>query len=226
MLLLSVYVVYKSFSSDKTYTDSKATIKLCNVVSEKYVEVIKPKKQEKDKVVPEVTNKKTEKLKKHKIKTKKIVKQKSVKKHKIEKTQTKEFVKTKSIDNNVSDEKVEITAAKKEVDCKVQKQNIQISKQEKEIKQKFIDDNMFIIAHLLQENLYYPRRARKRGITGVVLVKFSIDINGEVDSVKVEKSSNDILSRAAIKTIENLSGEFPKPKEKLVLSVPINYELK
>ena len=43
ILLSSVYVVYKSFSSDKTYTDNKATIKLCNVVSEKYVEVIKPK---------------------------------------------------------------------------------------------------------------------------------------------------------------------------------------
>jgi protein TonB len=78
---------------------------------------------------------------------------------------------------------------------------------------------------LLQENLYYPRRARKRGIIGEVLVKFKLSMDAKVYSIEVLSSKSDILSRAAIKTIEDLSGKFPKPNKELTLNVPINYTL-
>lgn len=90
---------------------------------------------------------------------------------------------------------------------------------------KYVDENLAKIAQLLQENLYYPRRAKKRGLEGEVVVKFKLSINAEVTELEVISSEHDILSRGAIKTIENLSSKFPKPKEELELSVPIYYKL-
>ena len=77
----------------------------------------------------------------------------------------------------------------------------------------------------MQDNLYYPRRARKKGITGEVMVKFTLGVDAIVSNVEVLKSEKEILSRAAIKTIQDLSGEFPKPDEALSISVPISYKL-
>ncbi|WP_457747482.1 TonB family protein [Sulfurimonas sp.] len=86
---------------------------------------------------------------------------------------------------------------------------------------RYIDE----IVKLLQENLYYPRRARKKGVEGEVSVRFSLDCNAKVSEVRVVSSSSELLSHAAVKTIEALSGEFPKPQEDLILTIPISYHL-
>lgn len=91
--------------------------------------------------------------------------------------------------------------------------------------EEYVEENLAKIIELLQENLYYPRRARKRGIEGEVVVSFKLSVNAQVSDVKVLSSQSDILSRGAIKTIEDLSFKFPKPKEDLDLSVPIYYKL-
>jgi protein TonB len=92
--------------------------------------------------------------------------------------------------------------------------------------EKYVDDNIQKIIELLQDNLHYPRQARKRGIEGEVLVSFRLSLNAKISLVKVISSESDILSRAAIETIENLSGKFPAPKENLTLTIPITYSLK
>lgn len=92
--------------------------------------------------------------------------------------------------------------------------------------QEYMDENIKQIVRLLSDNLYYPRSARKRGVVGEVVVKFSLATDATVSSVEVVSSKSEILSRSAIKTIENLSGDFPKPQEKLTIHVPIKYELK
>ena len=101
------------------------------------------------------------------------------------------------------------------------------SQEEKAIaqEQQYMDEHIKKIVRLLSENLYYPRSARKRGVVGEVLVKFCLSTDATVSAVEVISSQSDILSRAARKTIEDLSGEFPRPNEELILHVPINYEL-
>jgi protein TonB len=89
----------------------------------------------------------------------------------------------------------------------------------------YVKENLAEIIELLRENLYYPRRARKRGIEGEVIVSFKLSTTAEVSDVKVISSKNDILSRGAIRTIEDLSFKFPKPSEELDLKVPIFYKL-
>ena len=91
--------------------------------------------------------------------------------------------------------------------------------------EKYVDENLAKIVKLLQENLYYPRRARKRGVEGDLLVRFKLSPNAEVTDAEVLSSTSEVLSRGALKTINSLSLKFPKPKEKLILCVPIVYKL-
>jgi protein TonB len=91
--------------------------------------------------------------------------------------------------------------------------------------QRYMNRHLAEIAQLLQENLYYPRRARKRGIEGRVLVKFVLQTDAKVQEIEILSSEDEILSRGAIRTLEDLSGAFPKPDEKMTLTVPISYSL-
>ncbi len=102
------------------------------------------------------------------------------------------------------------------------------TQEEKAIAQEeqYMDEHIKEIVRLLSENLYYPRSARKRGVVGEVMVKFCLSRDAIVSDVEIISSKSEILSRAAKKTIEDLSGEFPKPPEELTLHVPIKYELK
>jgi protein TonB len=109
----------------------------------------------------------------------------------------------------------------KEKIVEAQDENKQVESSEDRYKNKYLAE----IAKLLQENLYYPRRVRKRGIEGKVIVKFTLTQDVEVINSEILLSSDEILSRGALRTLENLSGEFPKPDEKLTLTVPISYSL-
>lgn len=97
--------------------------------------------------------------------------------------------------------------------------------EQKKLSDEYIKVNTQKISQLLQENLYYPLSARKRNITGQVKVKFTLKTNAQAINIKVLESSSDILSRSAIKTIEDLSEKFPKPKEEIELVVNIDYNL-
>lgn len=97
--------------------------------------------------------------------------------------------------------------------------------EQKKLSDEYIKVNTQKISQLLQENLYYPLSARKRNITGQVKVKFTLKTNAQAINIKVVESSSDILSRSAIKTIEDLSEKFPKPKEEIELIVNIDYNL-
>ena len=89
----------------------------------------------------------------------------------------------------------------------------------------YIDENIAKIIALLKENLYYPRRARKRGIQGEVLVRFTLSSKAEVSNIEVLSSSSEVLSRGAIQTINNVNNILPKPKQEITFNIPISYIL-
>ena len=114
-----------------------------------------------------------------------------------------------------------------EVQTEVEEVQIEDSKtKELRLEKEYLDENIKKIITLLRDNLYYPRSARKRGVTGEVMVKFKLSVDATARDVEIISSPSDILSRAAKRTIEELSGEFPKPTEELILHVPISYSLK
>jgi protein TonB len=152
------------------------------------------------------------------LKKKNHIKRKTVlKKHKkiTKKIQKKESPITKTISKVITPTPVEReqkVETKQEIDTKIE--------------QNYIDENIAKIRELIKNNLYYPRRARKRHIVGNVVVKFTLSKDARVSSIVIIHSQHEILSRSAIKTIKDLSSTFPKPKKELIIQLPINYSLK
>ena len=210
LLLVAFFYTYRyvsSLSSEKD--DEKVCLKLTCVV-EKHVEHVKEKPAPK-KIIPKTIKPKVKKPKKEVVK--KIIQKPlivPVVKEIVEPEVEPEIVYVEEVEE-------ELTEA-----VPVEPQEEQEVPQE----ERYMDEHIREIVRLLSENLYYPRSARKRGVVGEVIVKFCLAKDATVSSIEVISSESKILSRAAKKTIEDLSGEFPKPPEELVLHVPIKYELK
>lgn len=163
---------------------------------------------------------------KKKIVPKKLEKKvfKKPKKKKIEKPQEIKKQKTIKIKEEIIEEEV-LEKTTEEIVEQVVEKAVTPSIIEKSPEKKYIDENLDKIIQLLQENLYYPRSARKRGIVGEVMVQFTLLRDASVENIIIISSKREILSRAAQRTIEDLSGEFPKPKETMILHIPIRYSL-
>ncbi|MFT7859844.1 MAG: energy transducer TonB [Sulfurimonas sp.] len=138
----------------------------------------------------------------------------------VEKTVPKEVVQNKTAESIVPHEELNTT---KDTHCKSE---VLAPEKTKNKQENYLSLHVNEIVALLQENLYYPRSARRRGIEGVVKVKFTLSKDAKISAIEVLESSHDILSRAATQTIENLEGKMPKPDEELTLTIPINYNLK
>ena len=220
-LLYAEYLPKKIAFKEKRICINLQSIKKesTNAVHKKvYQPVQKKKKRVYKKKNPKKLHKKAPKIvkKKQEIKKKKIVHVAEIKKKPEPKPVTQELQKEEE-PFIAQTQPLVVPVSNKEPDtqeCKsVDKEKV------------YIQNNLNEIVLLIKENLYYPRRARKRGIQGTIVVKFFLHKDGTVSHTQVISSKSDILSRAAMKTINNLSGKFPKPSEELTLSVPINYEL-
>ncbi|WP_428739217.1 TonB family protein [Sulfurimonas sp.] len=193
------------------------TINLSTVKIEK--PVVKPQK-EIVKTVEQV-KKPVQKKIKEPIVTPKVTKQKSVEKKEV-------------IEQKVVVQKEEINTTKPVVQNIVQKDDVDteceteviVQKSPEELSDKYLSLHVSEIVALLKENFYYPRRARKQGIEGVVTVKFTLSKDAKISNIEVLDSKYEILSNAAVETIQSLEDKLPKPDEELTLTIPIDYSLK
>ena len=90
---------------------------------------------------------------------------------------------------------------------------------------KYRSQNINTIRKLIVENLYYPRKARKRHIEGIVKVRFKLTQSGKITKIQILSDSPKILSKAAITTIENIEKLLPHPNEDIIITLPIVYKL-
>jgi protein TonB len=202
-----VAIVLNSYEREKK---SNKKIKKIQKISKKQKKSPKRKKsiKKEPKIKKHVVKKKESKIKKRLLK-KKESENKKIEEKKIEKS--------KPLQNKFKNilKKKESTPLLEQIEKPRAVSEAEIYKRE----------NFNYILELLQENLYYPRRARRRGVEGEVKVEFTLLPNGEIGECRVLSSSAEILSRAAVKTIENLSGKFVKPKKMIKITVPIKYSL-
>lgn len=227
-LLLSVWFFYSNNTKTEQETPPKIPLKLSMIEAASQTTAEHQTKEEVCIVKPQEKPKKAQESPKEE---KKII-QKKVEK-KVEKKEE-EKVDEKTLEEKVekSQQKVEITPQpQKSVSQEIRKETASEQKivspplEAKPYHQEYSELNAQKIVELLREHLYYPRSARQKGIVGVVKVRFTLDVDAKVYNITVVESSDEILSRAAIKTIEELSTKFPKPASKTTLTVPINYSL-
>lgn len=161
--------------------------------------------------------------------TRKIILQepKEVKKKVIKKRVEKRIIqKQKIVKNKIVKKKVEQKSKKIEATRTLQKTKVTKVSKQTESSKNYLKVNTKEISKLIEDNLYYPRSARKRKITGQVKIKFKLGLNSRVYDMKIVESSHEVLSRAAMKTLMDSSGKFPKPQKELMIIIPIDYKLK
>lgn len=159
---------------------------------------------------------------------KKIILQepKEVKKKVVKKRVDKKTIQKQKVKSKIVKKIVEQKTKKTEVSKTIQKTKTIKRSQQTESSKKYLNINTQEISKLIENNLYYPRSARKRKITGQVKIKFKLGLNSRVYDMQIVESSHEVLSRAAMKTLMDSSGKFPKPQKELMLTIPINYKLK
>lgn len=176
------------------------------IKEEKIVEVPKPeikkevKKETKEKVIKEVQKKKIvekKQITKKEIKDSENPKKESIVKEQIvqKHIQSEEIVKTKINDTSKIDDK------------KV-----------------YLDKHLIQIRNLINQNIKYPIRARKLSIQGVVLVKFKITPNGDIENITI-LDGHKFLQNATIEAINEASKSFPKTNQSIEIQIPIEYKL-
>lgn len=222
-LVLILFFAWKNIPTvKKVDCEDKISVELYNVIIEK--PVVKPVKKPQPKPKPKPVVKKVQKPKpkpKPIAKKVEVVKEIPVVKPEVIQEPIIEEVKEEPIVQEVA-HNVEVVE-EKPVEQEVYVEDA--AAKEVRLEKEYLQEHIAKIVQLLQDNLYYPRRARKRGTEGEVMVRFKLSKDAVAHSIEVLSSKSEILSRAAIKTIENLSGEFPKPEQELTLHVPINYSL-
>ncbi len=89
------------------------------------------------------------------------------------------------------------------------------------------------LAELLQaieSRKFYPKIAKRRGMEGVVKVRFVLQKDGRIEKIAVaEGSGYGVLDRAALKTVASIGAFKPIPealkKERWEIVVPIRYQI-
>lgn len=83
---------------------------------------------------------------------------------------------------------------------------------------------------LVQKSLYYPRNARKAGITGIVEIKVTFTASGEIKNFALNgKKHSALLGDAALKTMEQVRKDWRpllNPQKEQSVIIPVSFELK
>lgn len=88
------------------------------------------------------------------------------------------------------------------------------------------DDSDYSIASIISRYATYPNEALELGISGKVVVQFTLTPHGQIKDIKIKNSSgHKILDDAAIKTIKEISAKFPKPSRDTQIIAPISYKV-
>lgn len=87
-------------------------------------------------------------------------------------------------------------------------------------------EDFWIIAKLVRENLEYPYLARRLGHQGKIILSFILNPKGEVSELKILKSSGyDMLDSEALRAVNRVKTKFPKPQKTVVVTLPIVFQL-
>lgn len=96
-----------------------------------------------------------------------------------------------------------------------------------EVKPEFPNGNDGLVKYL-SENIKYPKKALKNGVTGKVFVQFVIDKTGKVTNVVAVRGVDKSLDKEAVRVIKSMPKWKPGMKDgnpvKVKYTIPINFK--
>ena len=79
------------------------------------------------------------------------------------------------------------------------------------------------------KNIKYPEKNRENGITGIVIVEFTITTEGNIEDVKVVKGVDPLLDNEAIRVVKLMPKWTPAEnkgeKVNMIYNLPIRFKL-
>ncbi len=85
------------------------------------------------------------------------------------------------------------------------------------------------LVRYLSTNIKYPKKARRQGISGKVVLKFIVDVDGSIQNITVEKSVSEELDEEAIRVVKKMPkwqpGLFDGTKVKVYYLLPVSFKL-
>ncbi len=100
------------------------------------------------------------------------------------------------------------------------------AQESKDESKEYIDANLAKIREAIVKHKRYPSIAVKMGCEGVCSVSFRLHPSGDIEEVKIVKSSGFAsLDRSSIQTVENAASEMPRPYKIVTITIPIEYKL-
>ncbi len=90
---------------------------------------------------------------------------------------------------------------------------------------RYLKEHFTVIRSLIAGNLRYPGKARRMGWSGKLAVEFVVYESGEVDGIRVVKSSGIALLDCDARDTVRRSAPFPRPPASARLVIPMEYRL-
>lgn len=63
---------------------------------------------------------------------------------------------------------------------------------------------MVALFNFIRDNIQYPKEAKKKGITGTVYIRFTVEKDGSISNVAIQRSVDPILDNEAIRVIQSM----------------------
>lgn len=225
-LIASLIYSFWGFAIFYFYKNSKVEIEEKKSIQKISLNHIELKEEPKNEDVKELVE---EKIIQNPIKEKKVDEVKEIKKaiekpieKKVEKK--KEQVVKKEIPKKQEEKTAQKEVTKGIVENQPKNEIVENKIVQKDIQKEYIDNNLALIRTLINENIKYPSKARKLSIEGIVVVKFKISENGNVENIVVLEGHR-FLQNATIEAIEEASKKFPKTDKSIEIQIPIVYKL-
>jgi protein TonB len=94
-----------------------------------------------------------------------------------------------------------------------------------QLRSRYRAEHFAYIKKIIEENLSYPPRAQRMGMSGRVVVAFEVLNSGRVQNIRIAKSTGyEMLDENVVETIRKVE-PFPKPPVPVKLTIPFSYGL-
>ena len=214
-----IFALFTLFTNNKIIINKEKPLQ--KTISLKHIELVPIPKLEKKVEKVEKLIEKPKEIKK--IEPKKVVKKKVVKKpKKVVKKETikKKAPKVKEV-KEVKKEPIKKQIKKPQNTEKIAK----VKKVEKiDIKKEYLSKHLSLIRKYINQNVYYPKSAKRLKIQGIVKIRFTLNKNGNVNNIVI-LSGHSRLKKSTINAVKDAASSFPKVKKAITIELPIEYKL-